>query len=509
MKIKHQKGVAAIAFVIIFPIFFGFFALTIEGTRYLTDSARLSDVVESASLAVAASVDHSSTTEETLVQNYIHATEPNATVDSTDINVITRSCEQVYGSKCGIAGVYDKNGLNFNEYRVTVSSQFSSWFPKNTVRIGFDKNQTLVNTAVARKYQQNFVDIAFVTDMSGSMLDDFGGQQKAKYAGVIDILTDIMNVLTKYNNLSKNNSVDGSSYKTNHVAVVPYNDVNKEISGTTLSYYNYRYGESVVRGPLLAQKLSPVFSMNELNNDNKNMHQHYPDGVHTLGSAIPDKQDIQKYLGWTLGSYHDSRWGIYYSWDYDDWYPNSYSGISSAQQQRNGKIENYIGCSNYNSSGWSQECSYTGYFYNIGLTDNFPSVESQIDNFFPSGATSSSQGIIPAAEMLLNKSTDNKSNLIIVLSDGQDTDGGLSQYYYNNGLCQYLRRQFTSKNQSLKIAVIGFDYDTSQNPGLAECADSGNIFNAEDYNAIYSKILDLITEEIGHLYYNDYKVTTN
>lgn len=507
MKTKQQRGIAAIAFVIIFPIFFGFFALTIEGTRYLTDSARLSDVVESASLAVAASVDHSSTAEQTLVQNYIHATEPDAAVDPADITITSHSCEQVYGSECGTAGVYDKNGLNFNEYRVTVSSQFSSWFPKNTVRIGFDKNQTLVNTAVARKYQQNFVDIAFVTDMSSSMLDDFGGRQKAKYAGVIDILTNIMNVLTKYNNLSKNNSVDGSSYKTNHVAVVPYDDVNKKINGTTLLYYKYRYNygsfsQSVASSSL--DTLSPVFSVNELNNDNKNMHQHYPNGVPTLDSAEPNKRDIQEYLGWTRGSY---SWQ--YSWGYDAWSPHSDDGISDAQQTWNYKIRNYIGCSNSNSWYWLRKCRYTGYFYNIGLTDNFSPVESKIDNFFPSGDTSSSQGVIPAAEMLLNKSTGNKSNLIIVLSDGQDTDDGLSQRYYDNGLCQYLRQQFTSKNQSLKIAVIGFDYDASQNPGLAECADSGNIFNATDYNAIYSKILDLITEEIGHLYYNDYKVTTN
>ncbi|MFM2483654.1 VWA domain-containing protein [Celerinatantimonas yamalensis] len=523
MKYVHsQKGIASIIFVLIFPFFLGFFALAIEGTRYMTDSARLSDVLESASLAVAASVNHDD--DKTMVQDYIAATVPHADVKPSDITITSKTCEQIYGSDCGKAGVYDKNGLQFNEYKVQVNSHFVSWFPGSTLVAGFNKNQILSNQAVARKYQQNFVDIAFVTDFSGSMLDNFGGQNKAKYAADIDIISSIMNTLKSYNDLAQNSN----KTERNNVAIVPYSQYNKKIDGNVISEVSYGYqswGSASVTGPSQVDTISPSFAATELYDSGFNLHQYYPNGVPELNSAEPDGTLIQKYFGWSRGfsAQHTycSGWQCYYddyNWDYDDWdyHSHSYSYYYNDydiyqfwnvwypdKRDLNYKIRNYIGCSNLN---WYGTCQFTGYFFNIGLTDDFSGIEEKIDNFFPSGSTSSSQGIIPAAEMLLNKTSTNTNNLIIVLSDGNDTDNNLSLGYYNSGLCDYLRNQFKSKNQSLKIAVIGFDYDVSKNPGLAECADSKNIFNAQNYDEIYTKILSLITEEIGHLYNHDYKV---
>ncbi|GAK83917.1 protein TadG [Vibrio ponticus] len=50
-----------------------------------------------------------------------------------------------------------------------------------------------------------------------------------------------------------------------------------------------------------------------------------------------------------------------------------------------------------------------------------------------------------------------------------------------------------------RISVIGFDYDVSSNKGLQTCAGSDNVFKAQNKNEILNKILELISEEIGHL----------
>ncbi|MFM2477412.1 hypothetical protein [Celerinatantimonas sp. MCCC 1A17872] len=531
----HQKGVAAIVFVIIFPFFFGFFALAIEGTRYLTTSARLSDVLESASLAVAAAVDHDD--DKDRVKAYINATISDADVDDSDITITSQSCEEIYGDECGVAEVYDKEGLQFNEYNVQVTTSFLSCFPGSDIVAGFNKNQTLVNNAVTRKYQQKFVDVVFVTDMSGSMLDDFGSDNKAKYAGVIDIIESINDTLNSYNELAERSD----SSDRNYVGIVPYSEYNKTIDDDELTSNSYSYSSGSsnwwgstsqgVTGPTQQTTLSPSFSATELYDDGYNLHTEYPDGVPELGSAEPNKQLVQEYFDWTLGEEletctsrgngngngHNHNGGgstscsTSYSWEYDYWdYQDDASDWWNSSdhedaRDRNYKIRNYIGCANYTSgTDWRNNCSYTGYFFNIALTDDFDSITNQIENFFPSGSTSSSQGIIPAAQMLLNKTSSNTDNLIIVLSDGEDTDSNLSLGYYDSGLCDYLREQFTNKGQTLKIAVIGFDYDTSENPGLAECADSNDILTATSYEDIYSKILSLITEEIGHLYTHDY-----
>lgn len=531
---RNQKGVAAIVFVIIFPFFFGFFALAIEGTRYLTDSAHLSDVAESASLAVAASVEHRGDRQR--IRDYLAATIPDANISDDNITITSQSCEEIYGQRCGQAGVYDKEGLRFNEYKVTLRSSFISWFPDSDIIHGFEENQQLANTAVARKYQQEFVDVVFVTDMSGSMLDGFGGQQKAKYAGVIDIIDSIMDTLDSYNAVAARSG----RASRNHVGLVPYSGFNQAINEDRLydlSYvYNYGWGRSI-DGPHQENVIAPSFTPEELQNEDKNLHRDAPNGVLRIADATPDKRWMQIYFEWYTGELMVEQCYPPYggrgrpphqncrfvstgeTWSYDDWnYDRRYDYWWEAPEQsgvlnRNLKIRNYIGCSNYTAyTDWRNNCTsiarsgsagYTGYFYNLDLTDQFSDIKKQIANFFPSGSTSSSQGVIPAAQMLLNKSSDNEDNLIIVLSDGADNNN-ISREYYRNGLCDYLREQFTNKNQTLKIAVIGFDYNTNDNPGLAMCADSNEILTANSYTEIYNSILSLITEEIGHLYDHNY-----
>ncbi|GIC75565.1 pilus assembly protein [Moritella sp. F3] len=144
-------------------------------------------------------------------------------------------------------------------------------------------------------------------------------------------------------------------------------------------------------------------------------------------------------------------------------------------------------------------------FYDIPLTNNYNYVISQFKAFTPSGKTSSYEGVIRGAQML--KKGKNPRRLLIVLSDGHDS------YTYklrhealnNKGYCKLIKRGLsTDKNEqgerySAKLAVIGFDYDINKNKELARCVGIDNVYKAENEQEILDKILELISEEIGHL----------
>ncbi|CAG9297093.1 TadE/TadG family type IV pilus assembly protein [Celerinatantimonas diazotrophica] len=481
----RQKGVAAILFVIIFPFFLGFFALTIEGSRYMTDSARLSDVMESAALAVAASVNHDD--DKTMVQDYIAATVPQADVKPSDITITTKTCEQIYGSDCGKPGVYDKNGLRFNEYDVSVTSHFVSWFPGNKVVVGFNKNQTLFNKAVARKYQQDSVDVVFVTDFSGSMLNPWANTQK--YKGVIDIVKQISGVLGKYNDIVKT-----SGYK-NKAAVVPYDNYTR-----TLGYSTNEYG-----GHWETYKDYQVCTFRGFFGHCFHWEWHYSTkwvqsqkdeyGIHVIDSVpcydnpeynIPDDSRDRIEGGRQGYPFNSDCVAKYLSVPY---FLNDDSYASSSKQ-----------------SG--------GDFYQIPLTSDMASLSQQISSFSPyhKGGTSSFEGLLPAVRILASADSTNKKKIIIFLSDGQDNNSatagdGIGNQLYNNHICDNIRSYFKNKGDELTIAFIGFDYDVTTNPGLTACAGDNNIFQAsKNYQEIYNRILELITEKIGHLYNHDYKV---
>lgn len=147
--------------------------------------------------------------------------------------------------------------------------------------------------------------------------------------------------------------------------------------------------------------------------------------------------------------------------------------------------------------------SYAPYqFKDLALTDNYNSFNNSINKFRPDSSTASYQGIIRGAQML--KKGDNPRRLLIVLSDGADSDSTLRQLV-NVGMCTKIKQGLstgqTSDGQNIKarLAVVGFDYNVNNNTALRDCAGAENVFKAQNTDDILNKILELITEEIGHL----------
>lgn len=144
-------------------------------------------------------------------------------------------------------------------------------------------------------------------------------------------------------------------------------------------------------------------------------------------------------------------------------------------------------------------------FTDISLTSDYAYLNSTIKGFKPDNGTASYQGIIRGAQLL--SEGDNPRRLLIVLSDGDDwkEHAGYSQELVDAGMCDDIKTKLNSEltpsgqRITAKMSVVGFDYDVNDNRALLDCAGEENVFKAQDKQDILDKILELITEEIGHL----------
>nr|VVV05873.1 hypothetical protein AW0309160_03356 [Aliivibrio wodanis] len=187
---------------------------------------------------------------------------------------------------------------------------------------------------------------------------------------------------------------------------------------------------------------------------------------------------------------------------------------------------------NYNStlssifvdkSNCESQITSSSIFDDILLTEDFSRVKTEINNFYPNDGTASYSGIIRGAQ-ILNKGK-NPRRILIVLSDGYDEPnytpvyGKPSYIYYGepsykkigeelivaHNLCGVISNELNNdktddgRKIEAKMAVVGFDYPLDQNIALKECVGVNNVYKAENKQDILDRILELITEEIGHL----------
>lgn len=440
---SKQRGVASIIFVLTFPLLFSVFVLAVESTRYLQTHARINDGVEMASLAVAANVSNNTYDNQILAKGFVDTFAPDGDLDISDISIERLSCDQIYGSLCGQPDVYDRDGFLFTQYKVTLKSDFTSWFPEDGYHLGYEETMSLGGEAKARKYQGFTIDVAFVADFSGSMQDPWNNE--IKYRGVVNVISEITERLEEFNNFTEQ-EFEGQRLQ-NKVAFIGYNNYphngNNFYSNVDYIYnftsFDYYWWQSI---PLI-------------------------DYAATARDPINNPRTI------VTSRYVDSQ---------------------------------------------NPEYSDDSYFYTLQLTDDFSTFRSTISTFYPDYGTSSYEGIIEAAKIV--DQGQNVRKLIIVLSDGEDSidevnfpndnrfPGYAAKRIYDNGLCQNIISDLESKkingsNVEAKIFVIGFGYDIEKNPGLKVCAGEENIESADSYQQIFETVLELISEEVGRLYFGN------
>ncbi len=149
-------------------------------------------------------------------------------------------------------------------------------------------------------------------------------------------------------------------------------------------------------------------------------------------------------------------------------------------------------------------------FSDLYYSEDFASFNRKVRKYKAIGGTASYQGILRAGQ-IVTKLGENPRQLVIILSDGQDSKvgsvdhGKYTKELVSRGMCSNILNEvsgmMTEDGEQMqgRIAVVGFDYKLSDNKGLRDCVGEENIFKAENREDILNQILELITEEIGHL----------
>ncbi|MEZ8102521.1 TadE/TadG family type IV pilus assembly protein [Vibrio bivalvicida] len=153
-------------------------------------------------------------------------------------------------------------------------------------------------------------------------------------------------------------------------------------------------------------------------------------------------------------------------------------------------------------------------YKNVSFVDKFDQLRSEMKKFRPGGATASYQGIIKSAQYFDQLSDPNPRQLMVILSDGDDKNGNHgpmssrepvpTKALINQGLCEDIRAELNSRKTSdnrpvtFQIALIGFGYNVGKNP-LTQCVGEENVYDAANPDELLDIILNLISEEIGHL----------
>ncbi|MBM7038391.1 TadE/TadG family type IV pilus assembly protein [Vibrio ulleungensis] len=470
---KRQRGVAALFYVLLVPPLFGLYSLGTDGAIMIQEKARMNDALEAASLAVTAQNDSNQKPDgwdenvefmgsdsslalaRTYIEQYMHTA-----TDVDYLKVEKLECEDIAACRAGLV----EGEQRYYQYHVTATTTHNSLYPHITSELSAEYN--VGSTGVGEKYQGLPIDVVIVADYSGSMDEYWNGEKK--YESVVGVIEDVTDQLEKAN--------DNSDAQESKIAITSFNSfVNTASSSDSDCFMEMLYLDYVVNedGEVTDRSVNyseTVKKSNLLRGDRTNNRSHIPSY---------DKVDGTECLNVELLSGDDSY----------------YAGFEDAT------------------------------FYDIKLTKNFSSFNTKVKTFRPHWATASHQGLIRAGQIA--QRGNNPRKFIIVLSDGQDnywhpylgsSEGdftSISNTLYGPlyNMCDNIEAYLNEKSVDVdlggvenitmqvesEIYVIGFDYDLENNDGLNACAGKDNVYLASNKDEILSKILQLISEEIGHL----------
>ncbi|EKO3574103.1 pilus assembly protein [Vibrio metschnikovii] len=438
-SMQRQSGHAALLFALIIPILFGVFALGTDGARAVQDKARLLEAVEVASLAVAGE----GSDDKVLAKSYLQYYFPLAEINDDDITINKINCED--NPAC------QGQDRRFFEYQVSARISQPTWFPGNDAIIGFGSDYKVYDGSVTRKYHSQTVDVVLVADYSGSMALPWDGRYSIaspnnpiRYSMMNDIMIQVADELDKFNAY-----VQGSN--KNRLAITGFDN--------------------------FTQKKNPV--------------------------------NIQQMLHFDHLICNNNR-RCTNCW-YDNWGRlrcNPRSGSNTSDVDAAATVNNIFNTNHESHSTSILTTQLTSgyrslsYFYDIELTDDFVRIKSEINNFViiesAISGTSSYAGIIRGAQMA--QTGTNPRRLIIILSDGVDNFTNTTNKLISAGLCSTILNTLNSQNDvQARMVAVGFAYDINAYPQMKNCVGEDNVFSARNPDDIKNKILELITEEIGHL----------
>ena len=160
-----RRGAFAISFVMLSTLVMSLAALGLEGSRYISTRARLSDAMEQAALALTAEDNGAGAK-----RNYTLASDYFSAWMTQEKRVFTPIIKVKSGQ------LATNTALSYVEYRVSGKTLHDSWFSSSFFP-SFDKEVAVGENGAARKLRSN-MDVMFVADFSGSMNFQLGYQTK-------------------------------------------------------------------------------------------------------------------------------------------------------------------------------------------------------------------------------------------------------------------------------------------------------------------------------------------
>ncbi|EAW8017526.1 protein TadG, associated with Flp pilus assembly [Salmonella enterica] len=156
--IHEQHGAYAVSCAMLFPFLFGMLSLALEGSRYITERARLSDAMEQAALALTA-------------ENNGAGQPRNSVLAKHYFSAYMRHDKRVYEPTIRVFTGFGATGqqLEYVEYRVSGSTGQDSWLTSSFFP-SFPERVDIGDNGAARKFRSN-IDVVFAADFTGSMND--------------------------------------------------------------------------------------------------------------------------------------------------------------------------------------------------------------------------------------------------------------------------------------------------------------------------------------------------
>lgn len=330
----------------------------------------------------------------------------------------------------------DPNVARFFEYRISATVTQNTWFDGGNDYVGYGDKYSVADKSVARKYQSQAVDVVLVADYSGSMYLGWAGGSDRKYKDLNNIIAEVASELKDFNNLNKK--------QVNKIAVVPFSLYTSEKVGNNNKNRFAAHVYCGVGGSSKCSKSRPGKNGESVN------------ATATVNRIFSFNDEIHKY----------------------DW--------KSDKVSNNATFENIYLTSEFDEV--VKKIKNTSYFY-------IPKVQGTM--------TASYTGLIKGAQVAALGS--NPRRLIIILSDGEDTYSSITDSLIDAGMCTKIIEGLSSlktsdgDNVKAKLAAVGFDYDVDSNPQMENCVGANDVYKAENSEDIKNKILELISEEIGHL----------
>ncbi|EOU2462851.1 pilus assembly protein [Vibrio navarrensis] len=496
-SIKRQQGVASIYFAFVVAAIMGVAALAIEGSRYISDKARLGDVMEAAAIAVSESdvlsdnKPFEQAQAQVLLESWVKYLIPDAKV--TEFNVVRSKKTYQIQVPLGLPLI-----RSLHSYQLTGSTVKDSWLSMQNLP-SFESQQTIANGANAARVRTDFdpVDVVFVSDFSGSMR---GNRIKELKKAIRSVTTTIYDATDALKKKRPHEAIKDSSF-----GFVPFT------SRIVVERNGKYYCGSMLRPPFGSKYEKPMLeqAFSELaQKDRWELDRWFNNN----GYSSAQRQVIQEYfvsatkIGTPLDCNRgESGCGSPYR-DHINYSRTASDLQLSAQYQLSTPLE--IGQSGLLTSSYcrihkDERSNDKPNYYTINqqLLDSKKSVNefnAVIDKMEVGGSTSMYQGLLAAPGQFEHAT--NRNRFVFVLSDGQESNDTFKKLVQNN-LCSNIRKTMSvnAKGEPVKFEmfVIGLQFNNKNDGAYRKCFGE-HIYEVRDLNKLNDVIMELLSSTASY-----------